>query len=188
MGEQGKLDVEERAFADAANDGGHAVSGVNVTAWLRAIVAVQDDHGIAYGGRQRGEFGVDFKIAQGFADLFQAGNFFKADRDTFKVAFEDGNSIAVGANAEPCVDEAGTVPFAQKLLRLGLHLFFLAADERNDIGVDVHGSNAGITRAGDGLQCDSKNLFQAKSVREWFQDEDKTAVEQFGLVTMKPVS
>ena len=28
VGEQGQLDVEERAFADAADDGGHAVSGV----------------------------------------------------------------------------------------------------------------------------------------------------------------
>lgn len=70
MREQSELDVEERAFADATDYGGHAVSGVNIAPWLRAVVAVQDDHGIADRGRQRGEFGVDFKIAQRFADFF----------------------------------------------------------------------------------------------------------------------
>ena len=44
--EHGELDVEERAFPDAADYRGHAVSGVNIAAWLRAIVFIENDHGI----------------------------------------------------------------------------------------------------------------------------------------------
>jgi hypothetical protein len=52
VGEQGELNVEERAFADAANDGGHTVSGVNVAARLGAVVAIEDHHGMTDGGRK----------------------------------------------------------------------------------------------------------------------------------------
>ena len=97
VGEQSELDVEQRAFADAADDGGHAVSGVNVAAGLRAVLAIDDHHRMTDGGRQRGECGVDLKIAQGFADFFQASNFFQADGNAFEVAFEDRDAIAVGA-------------------------------------------------------------------------------------------
>lgn len=39
--EQGEFDVEERAFADASDDGGHAVTGVNIAARLRAVFAIE---------------------------------------------------------------------------------------------------------------------------------------------------
>ena len=50
--EKRQLDVEERTFADAANDGGHAVTGAGVVARLRAIFLVHDDDRIADGGRE----------------------------------------------------------------------------------------------------------------------------------------
>ena len=50
-----QLNVEERAFADTADDRGHAVAGVDVAAWLRAAPLVEDHHGIPEGGRQRGQ-------------------------------------------------------------------------------------------------------------------------------------
>jgi len=50
--EQGELYVEKRAFADAADDGGHAVSGVNVASRLRAVVVLKDKDGLTDGRRQ----------------------------------------------------------------------------------------------------------------------------------------
>ena len=47
--------------------------------------------------------------------------------------------------------EALAGEIAQDLLRLLLHLFLFAADERNHVGVDVHGSHARITGARDRL-------------------------------------
>jgi len=49
--EQRELDVEERAFADAAYGGGHAVAGVDVAARLRAIFFVENDNWIFQRGR-----------------------------------------------------------------------------------------------------------------------------------------
>ena len=79
MGKHRELDVEQRAFADVANHRGHAFSGVNVAAGLRTVVVFEDMDGMTDCGRQRGEFGVDFEIAQSFADFFDAGDFFQAD-------------------------------------------------------------------------------------------------------------
>jgi len=59
-------------------------------------------------------------------------------------------------------------------LRLGLHFFFFAADKGDDVGVYVHGSDAGIACAGDGLQRDGENFFEAEGVRQRLQDEDET--------------
>jgi len=39
---QREFDVEKRAFAEAADYGGHAVSGVDIAAGLRTVVAVDD--------------------------------------------------------------------------------------------------------------------------------------------------
>ena len=51
---------------------------------------------------------------------------------------------------------------AQDLLRLLLHLFFFAADERNHVGVDVHRRHARIARAGDRLQRGRDHLRDAE--------------------------
>src|SRR5882724_13452664 len=63
VGEQGQLDVEEGAFADATDDRGHAVSGVEVATGLGAIFFLEDDDGIAHRGGERGQLGADFKTA-----------------------------------------------------------------------------------------------------------------------------
>src|ERR1700687_2280055 len=44
--EQCQLYVEERAFADAADHGGHAVAGIYIAARLRAIFFVENDYRI----------------------------------------------------------------------------------------------------------------------------------------------
>lgn len=173
VGEQGEFDIEERAFADAADDGGHAVSGVNVAARLRAVVTFQDNDWMMDSGRQRGQFGVDLKIAQGFADFVQGSDFLEAEGDALEMAFENGNAIAMSAEAEAGVNEACVVPFAKKFLRLAFHFFFFAADVGNDVGVDVHGSDAGITSAGNGLERDDEDFFEAEGVRERLQNEDE---------------
>jgi hypothetical protein len=86
VGEQGQLDVKERTFADAADDGGHAAAGVDVAAGLGAILFVKKDDGILDGGRERSELGVHLEGAQGFADFFERSDFFQADGDAFEVA------------------------------------------------------------------------------------------------------
>jgi len=50
--EQGEFYVKKRAFADAADDDGHAVSGVNVASRLRAVVVLKDKDGLTDGRRQ----------------------------------------------------------------------------------------------------------------------------------------
>ena len=166
MREQRELYVEQGAFADAADDGGHAVAHVGIATRLWATLVVEDDDGIAQGGRQRSELGVDFKIAQGFADFFERGDFFQADGDTFEMAVDDRNAIAMGAKADASVNEPRAIPFAEQLLWLKLHFFFLTADEGNDVALNIHRGDAGITCAGDGLQSHDENFFEAKSVSE----------------------
>src|SRR2546421_11385020 len=78
--EERELDVEKRTFADAAYDGGHAVTGIGVMARLRAIFLVHNDDRIADGGRERGELVVHGKIAQNFRNFADAGNFLEAER------------------------------------------------------------------------------------------------------------
>lgn len=76
--EQSELNIQERTFADAADDGGHAVSGLNVAAGLRAIVTLKNNDGTRDSGRQRSKLGGDLKIAQRFADFIQRSNLFQA--------------------------------------------------------------------------------------------------------------
>jgi hypothetical protein len=63
VGEQREFHVEQRTFADAADDGGHAIAGVNVAARLRAILLFEDDDWVADGGGERGEDGVHFEVS-----------------------------------------------------------------------------------------------------------------------------
>src|SRR5437016_6690459 len=95
--EQREFDVEQRAFADAADDGGHAVSGVNIATRLRPILFVEDDDGVSQSARKSGQLGVDFEVAQGFLNFVERGDFFQADGDAFEVAVDHGHSVAVGA-------------------------------------------------------------------------------------------
>src|SRR6266403_1055891 len=131
--EQGEFDVEQGAFADAADNSGHAVARVEIAAGLGAIFFVQDDDGIFKGGREGGQFGVDLEVAQGFADFVEGGAFYQAEGDTFEVAVDDRDAIAVGANAEAGVNETRAIPFAKKFLRLGFHFFFFTADGGDDV-------------------------------------------------------
>ena len=107
---------------------------------------------------------VDFERAQGFADFAERGDFFQSDGDAFEVAVHDRHAIAMSAEAEAGIHEARAVPFAEQFLRLGFHLFFFAADERDDVALDVHGGNAGIACAGNGLERDDEDFLEAKGI------------------------
>src|SRR6266568_7494269 len=168
--EQRELYVEQGTFADATDDGGHAVSGVDVAARLRAILLVEDNDRMAHGAGERSELGINFEIAEGFADFVERSDFFQADGNAFEMAVHDRHAIAVGAEAEAGVHEARAIPLAEELLRFGFHFFLFAADEGNDVALDVHRGDAGITSAGDGLKSDDKDFLETEGVREWFQD------------------
>src|SRR5216683_3783341 len=172
--EQRELYVEQGTFADAADDGGHAVSGVDVTAGLGTVFFVEDNDRMTQGAGERGELGINFEIAQGFANFVERSDFFQADGNAFEVAVDDRHAIAVGTEAEAGVHEARAIPLAEELLRFGLHFFFFAADEGNDVALDVHRSDAGITGAGDGLKSDNKDFLEAEGVGERFQYQNKT--------------
>jgi len=58
--------------------------------------------------------------------------------------------------------------FAEQLLRLGLHFFFFAADEGNDVTLDVQRGDAGIAGTGNGLESDDKDFLEAKGIGERF--------------------
>src|SRR5713101_10021718 len=133
--EEREFYVEQGTRADAADDCGHAVAGVDVAAGLRAIFLVENDDGMAHGGWERGQLGADFKGAQGFAHFVERSDFLQADGDTFEVAVNDWHAIAMSAKAEAGIHEARAIPLAEQLLRLGFHFFFFAADER--FGLDT---------------------------------------------------
>src|SRR6266571_5123362 len=171
--EQRELYVEQGTFADATDDGGHAISGVDVAARLRAILLVEDNDRMTHGAGERGELGINLEIAVGFANFVERSDFFQADGNAFEVAVDDRHAIAVGAEAEAGVHEARAIPLAEELLRFGFHFFFFAADEGNDVALDVHRGDAGITGAGDGLKSDDENLLEAERVGERFQYQNK---------------
>ena len=50
-----------------------------------------------------------------------------------------------------------------------------------DVGVDIHGSDAGIACAGDRLQRDHENFLEAEGVGERFQDEDESSRGTIGV-------
>src|SRR5712692_11346473 len=115
--EEREFYVEQGTHADAADDRGHAVAGVDVAAGLRAIFLVENDDGMAHGGRERGQPGADFKGAQGFAHFVEGSDFLQADGDTFEVAVNDWHAIAMSAKAEAGIDEARAIPLTEQLLR-----------------------------------------------------------------------
>ena len=116
--EQRELHVEERAFAHTADDGGHALAGMQVAARLRAIGFVEDHNRMAHGRRQGRELGVYFKVFQSFTDFIQRCDFFQPHAHAFDVAVEDRHAIAVCAEADAGIHKTRAVPFAKELLRL----------------------------------------------------------------------
>jgi hypothetical protein len=76
--EQSQLDVEKRAFADAAYGGSHTVAGVDIAPRLRTIFFIENDNGVFQSRRKRGEFVADGEISENFADFGERGDFFQA--------------------------------------------------------------------------------------------------------------
>src|SRR5205823_14012145 len=91
------------------------------------------------------------------------------------------NATATRADPHACVNEARPVPSAQQLLRLRFHLFFFATDERNDVALNIQGSDTGIACARDGLEGHHKYFLQTKSVRQRLQDQHQSGGGTVGI-------
>src|SRR5437870_12532896 len=63
-------------------------------------------------------------------------------------------------------EEALTVPRAEELLRLLLHLFLLLGDERDDVVEGVERRDPRIARTGEGLQGRHHDAFDPKRLVE----------------------
>src|SRR5439155_20386280 len=109
---------------------------------------------------------VSFKIHQSFANLFDRSDSCQADGDASETAVNNWNAIAMSTQAQAGVNKSRAIPFAEQLLRLKFHFFFFAADEGNDVALNIHRRDAGITGAGDSLQSYDENFFEAKSIGE----------------------
>ena len=72
-------------------------------------------------------------------------------RDGDGVAVHHRHAVAVRAHLGRERLDAIAVELAQDLLRLLLHLLFFAADEGDHVAHDVHGGDARIAGARDGL-------------------------------------
>lgn len=73
----------------------------------------------------------------------------------------DGNAVARSGHAQGgLLDEggAGVIDGAEDLAGLGLELVLLALDEGDDVVHDVHGGDARVTGAGDGLHGDDAHV------------------------------
>ena len=101
---------------------------------------------------------------------------FDADRNG--VTIHHRYAIAVRADFRVQRTESVAREIAEDLLRLLLHLFFFAADERNHVGIDVHGSHARITRARNGLHGGSDHARDAELLqrRQRHGEHDRGAV------------
>src|SRR5579864_8024678 len=74
-----------------------------------------------------------------------------------------GHAVAVRAERKIGVDDARTVERSQQLARFRFHLVFFFGDVGNHVAQDVHGRDAGIARAADGLHGGDKNLVDAEA-------------------------
>src|SRR6266567_1643603 len=106
MRKQSKFDVEERAFANAADDGGHAIADIDVATRLGAIFLVENENGVSQCGGERCQLCVYLEMEESFADFVERGDFLEADGDALEVAVDNRNAIAVGAEADAGFDEA----------------------------------------------------------------------------------
>src|SRR5882724_11841452 len=80
----------------------------------------------------------------------------------------------MSADAEAGFNETRTIPPAKQLLRFFFHLFFFAADERDDIAENVERRDSRIARTGDGLHGNDKDFFQAEGIGEGFENQNKS--------------
>src|SRR5258706_15613936 len=89
------------------------------------------------------------------------------------MAVEHRYAITVRADAQTSVHETLAIPFSKQFLRLGLHLFFFAADEWHYIPLYVQGSDAGVARAGHGLKRQYENFLQPERVGQRLEKQNQ---------------
>lgn len=161
MAEGDELDVEDAALVlpDAADADGVPAAELAVQAGLGAVGLVEDDDGALGRGGAAELLRVGDVLAQGLLDVLGArgGAAGEAQGDAGGVAVEDGDAVAGGADLEVLlVLEGGEVArdVAEDLLGLGLELVLLARDEGDDVVDHVHGGDARVAGAGDGLHGD----------------------------------
>ena len=97
---QGQFDVEQRALADAAHDGGHAIAAGHVYARLWPIGLFQNNNRILEGGWKSLKLRGHLEGTQAFADFGERSDFLEAEADAFEMAINHGHAVAVSAEAE----------------------------------------------------------------------------------------
>ena len=80
------------------------------------------------------------------------------------MAVFDRDAIAMGADGELGGNDLAALEFAEEFAGLFLHLLFFVLDEGHDVAEDVHGGDAGIARAADGLHGYGKDGFHAEGL------------------------
>lgn len=156
-----ELDVEDGTLvlAQAAHADGIAIAEVAVQARLRPVVFVKYDDGRAGGRGAAQGLGLGRVAAQGVLALLgrRGGAALEAEADTSRVAVHDGDAVARGRDAEAALLDKGlgaVVEAAEDLARLRLELILLALDVGHDVVDDIHGRDARVAGARDGLHGD----------------------------------
>ena len=73
------------------------------------------------------------------------------------------------------------IQFAEQLEGLGFHFFFFAADEGDDVVEDVHGGDAGVASAADGLHGGDKDLLDAEALLDRLKRHDQADGGAIGI-------
>ena len=157
-----KLNIEDPTLVlpDPTNTNRVPTAQLPIEPRLGAVRLIEDLDARARGARTAEGLGLANVVAQGPLDLLGRGHplaVLEPQRDASRVAVEDGDAVAGGADAQVGLlgDGGGvTVDGAEDLAGLGLELVLLARDERHDVVEHVHAADARVARPRHGLHGD----------------------------------
>src|SRR5579883_36290 len=139
------------AFAHAADEGPHTVVAFGVASRLRAVLLGHVGDGLSGGAGKLALLWNTGEVSQRLDHFVQSRLPLQGKAGGDHVAVDHRDAIAVRAHFGGQRVDGVAAEVAQDFLRFLLHFLFFAADERDDVGVDVHGGDAGIACAGNGL-------------------------------------
>lgn len=165
MAKRNKLDIKDSALilSNTANADSVPPTEVAIESRLRPVgLVVHEDRALR---RRRAPQLLRLRdvLAQRLLDLLGRGRGAarKLERDAGRVAVENRHAVARRADLElTLVLKGGEIrgDGAEDLLRLRLKLVLLARDERDDVVNHVHGRDARVAGARDGLHGDNGDL------------------------------
>src|SRR5215469_8123098 len=154
--------IQHRTRAEAADKRRHAALAFGIFARLGTVAFMHIDDRTRRGAGKLAILRHATEVVEGGVQFGQRrlGGQFYGNSDG--VAIDHGYAITMRAYGGRQRLDVVAAEFTQDLLGFLLHLFLFAADERNHIGHNVHGSDARITRAGNGLQSGCDHFADAK--------------------------